>query len=101
MISGKSYSKIIEGIHEALRSAFELTHLFENYSLSLSGKSLTVDVYIFIDVVFLESTDLPIISKMILFNFFKCTIHYGPNFAFSVCVILIIIFSMSFFLLSR
>ncbi|CAF1025919.1 unnamed protein product [Rotaria sordida] len=59
--------KIVDCIHSKLRAAFELTHLFENYSLSL-----------------LELTDLHAISKLISFNFFKCTIHYGPNFAYAV-----------------
>ncbi|CAF1492472.1 unnamed protein product, partial [Rotaria sordida] len=33
--SRKTYSKRVDYIHSELRSAFELTHLFENYSLSL------------------------------------------------------------------
>ncbi|CAF2842556.1 unnamed protein product [Rotaria sp. Silwood2] len=60
-------SKIVNFIHSKLRAAFELTNLFENYSLSL-----------------LELTDLHAISKLMFFNFFKCTIHYGPNFAYAV-----------------
>lgn len=32
----------------------------------------------------LESTDLRAIAEVNSFNFFKSTIHYGPNFAFSV-----------------
>ncbi|CAF3375137.1 unnamed protein product [Rotaria socialis] len=59
--------KIVDFVHLKLRGAFELTHLFENYSLSL-----------------LELTDLHAISKLISFNFFQCTIHYGPNFTYDV-----------------
>ncbi|CAF2875828.1 unnamed protein product [Rotaria sp. Silwood2] len=66
-ILAKLYSKIVDYIHSELRAAFELTHLFENYALSLS-----------------DSTDLRAISEVNSFNFFKSTIHYGPNFAFSV-----------------
>jgi hypothetical protein len=33
----KFYSKIVDYIHNELRAAFELTHLFENYALSLPG----------------------------------------------------------------
>ncbi|UJR23584.1 hypothetical protein I4U23_026573 [Adineta vaga] len=66
-ISTKPYSKIVDFILNELRNAFELTYLFENYSLAL-----------------LESVDLHTISKMVLFNFFKCIFHYGPDFAFSV-----------------
>ncbi len=54
-------------MHNELRSAFEITHLFANYSLALS-----------------ESKDLHIISRIIFFNFYKCIIHYGPNLDFSV-----------------
>ncbi|CAF1028589.1 unnamed protein product [Rotaria sordida] len=66
-ILAKLYSKIVDYIHSELRAAFELTHLFENYALSLP-----------------ESTDLRAISEVNSFNFFKSTIHYGPNFAFAV-----------------
>ncbi|CAF0853162.1 unnamed protein product [Rotaria sp. Silwood1] len=65
--SQETSSKIVDSIHSKLRAAYELTHLFENYSLAL-----------------LELTDLHAISKLISFNFFKCTIHYGPNFAYAV-----------------
>lgn len=33
----KSYSKVVDYIHNELRAAFELTYLFENYALSLQG----------------------------------------------------------------
>ena len=39
-----------------------------------------------LDFLFLDSTDLDLISRIELFDFFKCTIHYGPDFAFSVCI---------------
>ena len=42
-------------------------------------------------VSFLESPDLHAISKLISFSFFRCTVHYGPNFAFSVRKIKILI----------
>ncbi|CAF0730411.1 unnamed protein product [Rotaria sp. Silwood1] len=66
-ILAKLYSRIVDYIHSELRAAFELTHLFENYALSLP-----------------ESMDLRAISEVNSFNFFKSTIHYGPNFAFAV-----------------
>ena len=66
-ISGKIYSKIMENIRKELRSAFEITRLFEDYSLALS-----------------QPTDLQLISKIDRFSFFKCTINYGPDFAFQV-----------------
>lgn len=37
--AAKFYSKIVDYFHGELRSAFELTHLFENYALTLSGRS--------------------------------------------------------------
>jgi len=40
-ILAKFYPKIVDYIHNELRSAFELTHLFENYALSLTGLYLT------------------------------------------------------------
>lgn len=61
----KVYPKVVDYIHNELRSAFQLTYLFENYALSLP-----------------ESTDLRAIAEVISFNFFKCTIQYGPNFSF-------------------
>ncbi|CAF0807683.1 unnamed protein product [Adineta steineri] len=67
--SAKMYSKVVDYIHNELRAAFELTYLFENYALSLS-----------------ESTDLRAIAEVTSFNFFKCIIHYGPNFAFAVTI---------------
>jgi hypothetical protein len=33
------YSTIVDFMHNELRSAFELTHLFENYALTLAGSS--------------------------------------------------------------
>lgn len=36
--SSETSSKIVDYVHNKLRGAFELTHLFENYSLSLSGQ---------------------------------------------------------------
>jgi hypothetical protein len=41
--SAKTYSKIVDYVHNELRSAFELTHLLENYSLSLLGYFQTKD----------------------------------------------------------
>ncbi|CAF5150024.1 unnamed protein product, partial [Rotaria magnacalcarata] len=68
-ILAKLYSKTVDYIHSELRAAFELTNLFENYALSLS-----------------ESADLRAIAEINSFNFFKSTIHYGPNFAFAVTI---------------
>ncbi|CAF4740949.1 unnamed protein product, partial [Rotaria socialis] len=68
-ILAKLYSKTVDYIHSELRAAFELTNLFENYALSLS-----------------ESVDLRAIAEINSFNFFKSTIHYGPNFAFAVTI---------------
>ena len=66
-IPGKTYSKIMENIQKELRSAFELSHLLEDYSLTLS-----------------QPSDLHFIAKIHAFNFFRCTIHYGPDLALSV-----------------
>ncbi|CAF1464288.1 unnamed protein product, partial [Didymodactylos carnosus] len=68
-ISSKAYSKVVDHIRNELRSAFELTNLFENYFMSLQ-----------------ESRYLRSISELSYFNFFKCIINYGPNFSFGVCV---------------
>jgi hypothetical protein len=43
---------------------------------------------------FLDSIDIHKISKIILFNFFKCIIHYGPDLAFSVRIIFILIYCL-------
>ncbi|UJR25327.1 hypothetical protein I4U23_006678 [Adineta vaga] len=65
-ITSKFYTKVVDYLHMELRAAFDLTHLFENYALSLP-----------------ESNDLRAIAEVTLFNFFKCVIQYGPNFAFT------------------
>jgi len=88
-ISAKSYPKIVDYIHNELRSAFELTHLFENYALSLPGfyiKKNQIKHQILLFFSLIESTDLRAIAEVTSFNFFKCIIHYGPNFAFTVCI---------------
>jgi len=36
-IMPKFYAKVVDYIHNELRSAFQLTYLFENYALSLPG----------------------------------------------------------------
>lgn len=66
-ISAKFYPKIVDFLHNELRSAFELTYLFENYALAL-----------------IDSNDLRAITEVNSFSFFKCSILYGPNFTFNV-----------------
>lgn len=87
--------------HNELRSAFELTHLFENYALSLPG--LKNFFYKITEILFLqiESTDLRAIAEVNSFNFFKCTIQYGPNFAFNVCYLSFQIHECVFFSSNR
>lgn len=67
ILTSKTYSKLNDQILNEIRSAYEITHLIENYSFALA-----------------ESIDLPILSKIVFFNFFKCTISFGPNFAFTM-----------------
>jgi hypothetical protein len=83
-ILAKSYPKVVDYIHNELRSAFELTHLFENYALALPGLHHLKHILLEINFIFIESTDLRAIAEVNSFNFFKCTIHYGPNFSFAV-----------------
>ena len=49
--AAKFYSKIADYFHSELRSAFELTHLFENYALTLTGRPKCADRSVHIDLI--------------------------------------------------
>ena len=83
-LSTKVHAKTVDYIHNELRTAFELTYLLENYASALTGgveETLSVPIRLFF---LLESPDLYSMAEISSFKFFSCTLHYGPNFTFSV-----------------